>query len=50
MVNPWDEDEIIEAAPTATAGNPWDADEIISEPPPLEIDIVGGTPETLEQA
>ncbi|MHC9085337.1 hypothetical protein ACYX7E_09895 [Luteimonas sp. RIT-PG2_3] len=43
MANPWDDDEIVQAAP-ATAGNPWDVDEIVAEPAALEIDIVGGTP------
>ncbi len=49
MLNPWDEDEVIEAAPAVAQGNPWDADEIIGEPPGLEIDIVGGTPVPADQ-
>ena len=54
MLNPWDEDEIV--APAAyspgspVAGNPWDQDEIVGEAPALEIDIVGGTPESATQA
>jgi len=40
MPNPWDSDEIVQAAPTAD--RPWEADEIVDEGPGLEISIVGG--------
>ena len=42
MANPWEADEIVR--PATQARNPWDEDEIIGEPPPLEIEIRGGTP------
>lgn len=60
MANPWDEDEIVVAAPAAqqqsmAGGNPWDADPIVDEyqggdGPGLNIDIVGGIPESLAKA
>lgn len=60
MANPWDEDEIVVAAPAAqqqsmAGGNPWDADPIVDEyqggdGPGLNIDIVGGIPESLVNA
>ncbi|HDS1140081.1 TPA: hypothetical protein QDZ75_004157 [Stenotrophomonas maltophilia] len=56
MANPWDNDPIVEA-PTApqmqAQGNPWDADPIVAddgqgfEQAPLNIDIVGGTRQSL---
>lgn len=60
MANPWDEDEIVVAAPAAqqqsmAGGTPWDADPIVDEyqggdGPGLNIDIVGGIPESLVKA
>ncbi len=60
MANPWDDDEIVVAAPAAqqqsmAGGNPWDADPIVDEyqggdGPGLNIDIVGGIPESLVNA
>jgi hypothetical protein len=60
MANPWDDDEIVVAAPAAqqqsmAGGNPWDADPIVDEyqggdGPGLNIDIVGGIPESLAKA
>jgi len=60
MANPWDEDEIVVGAPAAqqqsmAGGNPWDADPIVDEyqggdGPGLNIDIVGGIPESLVNA
>ena len=57
MANPWDDDEIVAAAPIqasaqpANQGNPWDADPIVEDDgqgfndQPLNVDIVGGTRE-----
>lgn len=50
MANPWDNDEIVQparqAAPPSAGGNFWDADEIVDDGPGLEIEIVGGIPES----
>lgn len=51
MANPWDSDEIVVPARTASPpkmarGNFWDADEIVDDGPGLEIEIVGGIPES----
>ncbi|MGX5731960.1 hypothetical protein ACWKWK_15690 [Pseudoxanthomonas beigongshangi] len=51
MANPWDNDEIVVPArnaspPKMAGGNFWDADEIVDDGPGLEIEIVGGIPES----
>lgn len=51
MDSPWEADEVISAGPAASmGGSPWDQDEILDagadSGPGLEIDIVGGTPES----